>query len=158
MASSSRENGSRGSWEIKNDSKYSPNGQTREKLTLHVKKRQSVDSRIKHESPSSELTLAAKKSKKTKKGGKARGGGKSSTPTRKQLKEESTGSEGATGETPDPEDSTSPNQVDEAALQQVRQEFINNVILKEILNEKKKVRLIEKNNRNIWQISQIQFF
>lgn len=138
MASSSRENGGRGSWEIKSEPKGSTtNGQTREKLTLHVKKRQSVDSRARLESPPAEVAIS-KKSKKTKKGCKSKAKS-SSTPTRRQLKDESTGSEDATGETPDPEVSTSPNQVDEVALQQARQDFINNAILKEILNEKKRV-------------------
>lgn len=139
MASSSRENSGRGSWEIKSEPKNSTtNGQTREKLTLHVKKRQSVDNRARLESPPAEVAVAtSKKNKKAKKGCKSKA--KSSTPTRRQLKDESTGSEDATGETPDPEDSTSPNQVDEVALQQARQDFINNAILKEILNEKKRV-------------------
>jgi len=142
MASSSRENGGRGGgWEIKSEPKSSTsNGQTREKLTLHVKKRQSVDSRARLESPPVELATP-KKSKKAKKGSKSKAKS-SSTPTRRQLKDESTGSEDATGETPDPEDSTSPNQVDEVALQQARQDFINNAILKEILNEKKRVQIV----------------
>jgi hypothetical protein len=134
MASSSRENAARGNWEIKS----SPNGLTKEKLTLHVKKRrQSGDLRNRRDSPSSEAS--SKKSKRTKKGAKGRGGCKSNTPTRRQTKEESTGSEGANGESPDPEEEGATSQIEEAALLQARQEFINNAILEEILNEKKRV-------------------
>ncbi|XP_065345231.1 uncharacterized protein LOC135942831 [Cloeon dipterum] len=119
-------------WEIRNDStKNSSSGQSSEKITLCVRSRSNSSKQEPKES-----SRKAKSSKKSKSSSKPSG-----SKSRRQPKDEyaSTGEDNADMETTDAEDSTMvANQVDEAAVQQARQELINNALLKEILNEKKR--------------------